>query len=95
MKTFLIERSIPGAGNMSEEELAGIAKASNEAMAKLGRPYEWIHTYVGGDKFLCVHRAERAEDVKEHARLGGFPCNGVTEVATTFDGSWADRVVRA
>jgi Protein of unknown function (DUF4242) len=95
MKTFMIERSIPGAGSMSEQELAGIAKASVDAMNELGRPYEWVHTYVGGDKFVCVHRAENAEDVKEHARLGGFPCNGITEVANTFDASWAARAAAA
>lgn len=92
MKTFVIERNIPGASQLSEQELAGIAKASHEAMGQLNRPYEWVHTYVAGDRFLCVHRAESAEDVKEHARLGGFPCDGVTEITATFDESWASRL---
>ena len=95
MKTFVIERTIPGAGELSEAELAGIAKASNEAMAKLDRPYRWIHTYVAGDKFLCVHQAEDAEACRQHACLGGFPVDQVTEVASTFDGSWAGRAVAA
>ena len=92
MKTFIIQREIPGASELSEAELAGIAKASAEAMAKLDRPYNWIHTYVAGDRFYCVHQAENAEDVKEHARLGGFPCDGVTEITSTFDESWAARL---
>ena len=95
MKTFIIERTIPGAADLSEAELAGIAKASNEAMAKLDQPYGWIHTYVAGDRFLCVHQAEDAEACRQHACLGGFPVDTVTEVATTFDGSWSERAVPA
>ena len=81
MKTFLIEREIPGAAGLSEEELAGIATASCDAMASLDRPYRWLHSYVAGDKFYCVHAAENADDVREHARIGGFPVNEVAEVA--------------
>jgi hypothetical protein len=95
MKTFIIERTIPGAGDMSEEELAGIAKASNQAMAELDRPYRWVHTYVGGDKFFCVHEAEDEAAVRQHACNGGFPIDSVVEVANTFDGSWSERLARA
>jgi hypothetical protein len=85
MKTFIIEREIPGAAGLSEEELTGIAKASCDAMSSLDRPYRWLHTYVAGDKFYCVHSAGSEDDVREHARIGGFPVNAVTEVAAVVD----------
>jgi hypothetical protein len=85
MKTFVIEREIPGAFKLTPEELRGITSTSNDAVASLGKPYEWLHSYVAGDKVYCVHRAEDAETIKEHARVGGFPANLVAEVASVFD----------
>jgi hypothetical protein len=83
--TFLIERDIPGAGQLTDEDLRGITMASNEVVDGLDRPYTWRHSYVAGDKIYCLHEADSAEDVMEHARRGGFPANLVTEVASVFD----------
>jgi hypothetical protein len=87
MPTFLIERSIPGASNLSGEELHKIACASNEVVADLGVPYTWHHSYVAGDKIYCIHETDDAETVREHARRGGFPADLVVEVASTIDPS--------
>ena len=84
MTRFVIEREIPGAKDLTEEQLAEIAQTSNEAVASLGVPYTWVNSYVAGDKIYCVHDAEDAETVLEHARRGGFPANKVTEVANEF-----------
>ena len=84
MQTFIIEREIPGASQLSTAELAQIAKTSNEAVASLGVPYTWITSYAAGDKVYCVHQAEDAETIREHARRGGFPANQVTVVANEF-----------
>ncbi|HSI80014.1 MAG TPA: DUF4242 domain-containing protein [Solirubrobacterales bacterium] len=86
MRTFVIERTIPGASELSEQQLRGIAEQSNQAMAALGKPYAWLYSYVAGDKFYCVHGAEGPDDVRDHARIGGFPIDSVTEVAATVDG---------
>ena len=84
MKTFLIEREIPGASQLTEAELRGIAAASNKAIAELDRPYTWLHSYVAGDKIYCVHQAEDLEVIREHSRRGRFPANLVAEVVSTF-----------
>jgi hypothetical protein len=80
----MIEREIPGAGELSTTQLAEIAKASNAVVADLGVPYTWVNSYVAGDKIYCVHEAEDAETILEHARRGGFPANKVTAVANEF-----------
>ena len=85
MKTFLIEREIPGASRLTEEELRGITTTSNDAVDSLDKPYQWLHSYVAGDKIYCVHQAEDAEVVREHAKTGGFPANLVEEVTSVFD----------
>ena len=84
MKTFIIEREVPGASRLTDEELRGITATSNDAVDSLSRRYEWCHSYVAGDKIYCVHQAESADDILEHARRGGFPANLVTEVAAVF-----------
>jgi hypothetical protein len=85
MRTYLIEREIPGASELTLEELRGITSTSNSAVASLGKPYKWLHSYVAGDKVYCVHQAESAEVIEEHAKAGGFPANLVVEVAAVFD----------
>lgn len=81
MPQFLIERNIPGASNLTAEELAGIAGQSNDVVAGLGVPYRWITSYVAGDKIYCVHETDDAETVAEHARRGGFPADVIVTVA--------------
>ena len=85
MKKFLIERNLPGAGNLSPQELEDIARASCEVVCQLGRPYHWIQTFVTQDKLYCIHIAESEELVREHARLGKFPINTISEVKTVID----------
>ena len=85
MKKFLIERNLPGAGNLSPQELENIARASCEFICQLGRPYHWIQTFVTQDKLYCIHIAESEELVREHARLGNFPINMIAEVTTVID----------
>ena len=85
MPTYMIEREIPGAGQLTHDELRGITTKSNDTVAGLERPYTWRHSYVAGDKIYCVHEAESAEVVLEHARKGGFPANLVEEISAVFD----------
>jgi hypothetical protein len=85
MKTFLIEREIPGAAELTHDELRGITSTSNDAVESLDKPYKWLHSYVAGDKIYCVHQAEDAAVIREHAQRGGFPANLVVEVAAVFD----------
>jgi hypothetical protein len=92
MKRFIIEREIPGAGELSEAELAEISKKSKTAMSSLGVPYRWIKSHVAGDKIYCVHEAESEDVIREHSRRGGFPVNAVAVVANEFGPAAADRV---
>lgn len=84
MPTYIIEREVPGASALTDEELRGITTKSNDTVADLGRPYTWRYSYVAGDKIYCVHEAENEDVIREHASRGGFPANLVAEIATTF-----------
>jgi hypothetical protein len=85
MKKFIIERNFPGAGDLSAEQLKNISQISCEAVSQLNKPYHWIQSYVTGDKIFCVHIAESEEVLREHARLGKFPIDTISEVKTIID----------
>ena len=85
MKKFVIERNLPGAGNLSAEELQAISQASCAVINELGKPYHWVQSFVTDDKIYCIHIAESEEAVREHARLGNFPINTISEVKAVID----------
>jgi hypothetical protein len=90
MPTYLIERNIPGAGNLTPAELKGISQKSCGVLSGMGPQIQWVHSYVTGDQIFCVYRAPNEEMVREHARQGGFPANKVSEVKTTIDPTTAE-----
>jgi hypothetical protein len=85
MKKFVVERNLPGAGNLTPEELQAISQTSCEAIDTLGKPYHWIQSFITNDKIYCIHIAESEEVIREHARLGKFPVNTISEVKTIID----------
>jgi hypothetical protein len=78
MKKFVVERILPGAGNLTAEELQAMSQNSCDAIAQLNQPYHWQVSYITGDKIYCIHIAESEEAVREHARLGKFPVNTIS-----------------
>jgi hypothetical protein len=85
MKKFVVERNLPGAGNLTAEELQVISETSCEVVSRLGRPYHWIQSFVTEDKIYCIHIAENEAIVREHARLSKFPINTISEVKIIID----------
>jgi hypothetical protein len=85
MPKYVIEREIPGAGKLTSAQLKGIAQTSCDVLRKMGSEIQWIHSYVTTDKIYCVYIAPNEEMVREHAKLGGFPANSVSQVSTIID----------
>jgi hypothetical protein len=79
---YVIERVIPGAGSFTPEKLKSISVTSCGVLSKMGPKIQWLHSYVTGDKIYCVYVAPDEATVREHAKLGGFPANSVSEVTT-------------
>ena len=90
MPRFVIERDIPGAGNLTKQELQGISQKSCGVIEKLGPKIQWVHSYVTGDKIYCVYIAPNEDMVREHARQGGFPANRISAVKTVIDPTTAE-----
>ncbi len=90
MPKFVIEREIPGAGNLSPAELQGISQKSCGVLSELGPQIQWVHSYVTTDKIYCVYNAPNEAMVRQHAAMGGFPANSVARVMTIIDPTTAE-----
>jgi hypothetical protein len=91
MPKYLIEREIPGAGKLSQQELQGVAQKSCGVLQRLGPQIQWVHSYVTGDKVYCVYVAPNEEMVRKHAAEGGFPANRISEILGTIDPTTAEK----
>mgnify|MGYP001460900297 FL=1 len=80
MPQYVIERDIPGAGDLGQSDLQGISQKSCGILKDMGTGIEWVHSYVTGDKVYCVYNADNEQVIKDHASTGGFPANKISEV---------------
>ncbi|MEX1994117.1 MAG: DUF4242 domain-containing protein [Steroidobacteraceae bacterium] len=90
MPKYVIERDIPGAGNLTAEQFRGISQKSCSVLRELGPAVQWVESYVTGDRIYCIYIAENEELLREHARRGGFPANRISRVATMIDPTTAE-----
>jgi hypothetical protein len=87
---YLIERTVPGAGQMDAAALAAIADQSNKVLRELGPDIQWVHSYVTDDKITCIYLATSVELIREHARCGGFPIDAVHVIRDVIDPTTAE-----
>src|SRR6266508_1940982 len=95
MPKCLVEREIPGAWNLSPQELQNISQTSCSVLQKMGPQIQWLQSSVTGDKIYCVYIAPNEEMIREHARQGGFPANRVSEIKSVIDPTTAEEKGRS
>ena len=94
MKTYVIERDIPGAGNFTAEQLKTISQSSCTVLKKMGPAIIWDHSYVTGDKIFCVYKAQNEDLIREHGKKGGFPVTAIYEVKDVISPATATAAVQ-
>ena len=90
MPKYVIEREMPGVGDLSAAQLRGAAQGSCGVLSEMGPRIQWHESYVTGDKIYCVYIAPNEAIVREHARQGGFPANQISEVKSIIDPTTAE-----
>jgi hypothetical protein len=90
MPKYVIEREIPNAGSLTQDQIAAISQKSCSVLKGLGPQIQWIESFVTPDKIYCVYIAPNEELVREHAKQGGFPANRVSEVKRMIDPTSAE-----
>ena len=90
MPKYVIEREIPGAGDLTAEELQGISQTSCNVLTEMGPQIQWVQSQVTDDKIYCTYIAPNQEMVRQHAEQGGFPANKISEVRAVIDPTTAE-----
>jgi len=90
MPKYIIEREIPGAGDLTAEQLNAISQTSCGVLSNMGPQIQWVNSFVTPDKIYCVYIAPNEEMVREHAKQGGFPANSISRVITNIDPTTAE-----
>ena len=85
MPEFVIEREIPGLGQLTEEQIRDISVRSLEVLKDIGPQIQWLHSYVTDDRLYCIYLAPDEAVIREHARKLGVPANRVSAVRRLID----------
>jgi len=87
---FVIEREMPGAGQLDAAALQGASQGSCSVLRDLGPDIQWIHSYVTDDKIYCIYRAPNEDLIRKHAETAGFPANSIARIRATIDPTTAE-----
>jgi hypothetical protein len=91
MPKFVIEREIPGSGQLAPDALQGISQTSCSVLRKMGPEIQWVQSYVTDNKIYCIYIAPDEQTIREHARQGGFPANTISMIRTVIDPTTAEE----
>jgi hypothetical protein len=90
MPKYVVERELPGAGQLSPQQLQAVSQTSCGVLRKLGPEIQWIHSYVTPEKIYCIYIAPNEALIREHASQGGFPTNRISEITSMIDPTTAE-----
>jgi hypothetical protein len=93
MPRYVIERELPGAGNLTQEQLQEISQKSCNVLDELGPKIQWVESFVTEDKIYCVYIAPNKGIIKQHAEMGGFPANRIEEIKNVINPVTAEEKV--
>ena len=85
MPKYIIEREIPGAGDLSAEDLKSISQKSCSILQNMGPQIQWVESFVTDDKVYCTYIAPNEDEIRKHAQEGGFPANKISEIKGVID----------
>lgn len=85
MPKFVIERDLPGAGDLTTDQLQAISQKSCSILEKMGPQIQWVQSFVTDDKVYCIYIAPDEASIRQHAQMGGFPASRVSRVRTMID----------
>ncbi len=90
MPEYVIEREMPGVGQLDTSDLKAASQTSCDVLRDLGPQIQWVHSYVTDNKIYCIYRAPNEEMIREHAQRGGFPANKISKVRSMINPTTAE-----
>ena len=90
MPKYVIEREIPNAGQLSEEELRETSLRSLEALGELGPKIQWLHSFVTDNKVYCVYIAPDEATIRKHSEMSNIRADRISAVRRLLDPTSAE-----
>ena len=90
MPKYIIEREIPGAGELQADDLKGISQKSCNILRHMGPQIQWLESFVTDNKIYCTYIAPNEDEIRKHAEEGGFPANKISEIKTVISPTTAE-----
>lgn len=90
MPHFVIERDMPGVGQLGPGDLKGASQGSCAVLRELGPEIQWVHSYVTDNKIYCLYRAPSEDLIRRHAESAGLPANSIARVRSVIDPTTAE-----
>jgi hypothetical protein len=90
MPKYVIEREMPGVGQLSAEELRVASQNSNGILAEMRPEIQWVESYVTDDKIYGIFIAQSEDVIRQHALQAGFPAHAVSAVVAVINPTTAE-----
>lgn len=90
MPKYIIEREIPGAGLLTQQDLQAISQKSCSILNRMGSHIQWLESYVTDDKVYCLYIAPDETAIRTHAEQGEFPVTRIAQIKSVIDPATAE-----
>src|SRR5260221_13629723 len=91
MPKFVIEREIPGAGKLTDQQGQAISKKSCAVPASMKGAVQWQHSYVTDDKLYCIYVAPNEEAVRPQTQPRALPPKQSSPGSAALDPTTTER----
>ena len=85
MPEYVIEREVPEAGTLTDDQLKDLSLQSLNVIQGLGHSVQWLHSYVCDNKVYCVYLSPDESLIREHASRLGLPADRIARVRRLLD----------
>ncbi len=83
MPMYMIEREVPGAQELTAEQLREASRQSNAVRNELGpADLQWVQSYIAEDKIYCVYIAKDTDIIHEHSRCLDIPASRICRIGS-------------
>ena len=91
MPEFVIERHVPGAHLLTEDQIREGSLQSLAVLRELGPQIQWLRSYITEDKLYCVYLAPDEALIRAHAVKVGLPADRISAVRRMIDPALLSR----
>lgn len=93
MPRFVIERDLPGAGDLSKADLQAVAQKNCDVLKQLETPVQWVESFVTENKLYCIYISPSKAYIMHHAKVCNLPANRIEQIKAVINPVTAEVTV--